>query len=222
MADYGGSYLKFLAELYEVVHKAGRQQKDIKVIAVSKTQPLSSLEQVYNVGCREFGENRVPEFLEKSAHRFQGHGPVHWHFIGPLQKNKVSKIIGKTTLVHSVDSVELARKISASSEEANTVTRVLIQVNTSGEHSKQGFTPEEFKTQLHDLKQLAGISIEGLMTMAPLTDNETRVRRAFSDLRKLRDDAGLVELSMGMSNDYKIAIEEGSTMIRIGSKIFTS
>lgn len=221
MSNYGTSYLKFLAELYEVTHKAGRHQKDIKVIAVSKTQPMSSLEQVYNMGCKDFGENRVPELLEKIAYRFHGHGDVRWHFIGQLQKNKVNKIIGKTAMIHSVDSVDLAKKISSASLEGGVVTKVLIQVNVSGEHSKQGFTPEEFKAHLFEMKALEGLSVDGLMTMAPLTDNEVTVRRVFSDLRKLRDSTGLAELSMGMSNDYKIAVEEGATMIRIGSKIFS-
>lgn len=220
MADYGGLYLKFLADLYEVVHSAGRKQKDVKVVAVSKTHPVSALEQVYAVGCHEFGENRVPEFLEKVAFPFRGHGEIHWHFIGPLQKNKVAKVIGKTTLIHSVDSLELAKKISEASLIAGLTTAVLLQVNTSGEASKQGFTPKEFVDTLSQLRELQGISLEGLMTMAPLTDDAGPIRRTFSALRKLRDDAGLVHLSMGMSNDYKIAVEEGATLLRIGSKIF--
>lgn len=221
MTDYTGSYQKFLAELYEVVHKAGRKQKDIKTVVVSKTQPADELMGLYNLGCCDFGENRVPELLEKMTFPFHGHGQVQWHFIGPLQKNKVNKIIGKTALIHSVDSVELAKKISEASIEASITTAVLIQVNASGESSKQGFTPAEFVTALPSLRELKGIKIEGLMTMAPLTEDEAPIRRTFSTLRKLRDDAGLVHLSMGMSNDFKIAIEEGATIIRIGSKIFS-
>jgi hypothetical protein len=221
MTDFGDSYLKFLAELYEIVHAAGRKQKDVKVVAVSKTHPVSALEQVYAKGCCEFGENRVPEFLEKTAFPFRGHGEVHWHFIGPLQKNKVSKILGKTTLIHSVDTLDLAKKISEGSAASGIVTSILAQVNTSGESSKQGFTPQEFNQAVSQLKELPGIKLEGLMTMAPLTDNEAVIRRAFAALRKLRDDAGLVHLSMGMSNDYKIAVEEGSTILRVGTKIFS-
>ncbi len=221
MTDFGASYLKFLAELYEIVHAAGRKQKDVKVVAVSKTHPVSVLEQVYAKGCCEFGENRVPEFLEKAAFPFRGHGDVHWHFIGPLQKNKVAKIIGKTTLIHSVDSYDLAKKISEASVESGVITAILAQVNTSGESSKQGFTPQEFTQTLQLLKELPGITLEGLMTMAPLTENEVTIRRTFATLRKLRDDAGLLHLSMGMSNDYKIAVEEGATLLRVGSKIFS-
>lgn len=221
MPDYGASYIKFLADLYEVVHQSGRKQKDVKVVAVSKTHPLSALEQVYGLGCTEFGENRVPEFLEKSTHKFSGHGDVHWHFIGPLQKNKVGKIIGKTTLIHSVDALDLAKKISEASINSNITTSVLLQVNTSGESSKQGFTPQEFVEALPQLKELQGLVLEGLMTMAPLTEDAAPIRRAFGALRKLRDDAGLVHLSMGMSNDYKIAVQEGATILRIGSKIFS-
>lgn len=220
MTRPGENYLKFLAELYETAHRYGRKQGEIQVVAVTKTHSGSEVEELYRAGCLDFGENRVPELLEKMSYPFRGHGDPRWHFIGPLQKNKVNKLIGKTALIHSIDTIDLAKKVSESSLASEKKTAVLIQVNTSGESSKQGFTPEEFVNSLEEMRSFPGISIEGLMTMAPLIDDPIVIRRAFSKLRKLRDDAKLTHLSMGMSNDYAIAIEEGATLLRIGSKLF--
>lgn len=184
----------------------------VKIVAVSKGCSLEQILALYEVGCRDFGESRVQEALLKIE---KAPKDIRWHFIGKLQKNKVRKVIGKFFLIHSVDSFDLAEKISQVSQEMNVVTSILFEVNTSGEPSKSGFKPEEVR-----LINLSGISLKGLMTMAPLTDNIHIIRKTFSDLRLLRDKLGLKELSMGMSSDYWIAIEEGATMLRLGSCIF--
>jgi PLP dependent protein len=177
--------------------------------------------EAYQVGCRDFAESRVNDALKKMETL---PADIRWHFIGKLQKNKVSKAIGRFCLIHSVDSRELAEKISVASLNQNLVTKILLQVNTSKEESKSGLSSEEWKQHLDYLFTLQGVEIQGLMTIAPLTMNEWRIRQTFSYLRLLRDEIGrdLPILSMGMSHDFHIAIQEGSTLVRIGSKIFIS
>ena len=218
-------YHAILEEVAERTVQSGRSQSDVKVITVSKTWPLQDLLPIYQEGCRYFGENRVMEALEKSE---QGPSDVLWHFIGPLQKNKVNKVIGVFDCLHSIQNVELAEKISTASLQKGLTTNILLQVNTSGELSKQGFTEESCRQNIEALWKLPGIKVKGLMTMAPFTQDEKIVRHCFAGLRNLRDilrqDLGqsdvLVDLSMGMSNDYLIAIDEGATLLRLGTCIF--
>ena len=147
---------------------------------------------------------------------------IRWHYIGKIQSNKIDIILGNFSLLHSVDSLELAQLIDQKSQKKKIVTPILLQVKFSHEETKQGFTPAGCKSALKNLKDLPGISIDGLMTMAPLTQDQDMIRDCFMQLRKLRDELGLSHLSMGMSQDYSLAIEEGATLLRIGSGIFSS
>ncbi len=203
--------------------EAGRNPAEISLVVVTKGQPQEAIEMLYQMGVRDFGENRVQEALEKME---KSPKDIRWHFIGKLQKKKVSKVIGRFTLIHSVDSSRLAEKLSTASMEHGVVTSVLLEANTSGEGAKSGLSPVEWKQEYGRLLDLEGIKISGLMTMAPLTDDEGVIRNCFSKLRQLRDElqeigGELPALSMGMSQDYPIAIEEGATHLRIGSAIFT-
>ena len=204
-----------MSSYLSILEKVAR--KDITVIAVSKQRSIEEIKIAYNQGCRDFGENRIPEALEKMALLPKD---INWHFIGALQKNKVNKAIGHFGLIHSVDNPELAAKIAKSSEAANVTTSILLQVNTSGEASKQGLNPEAWRPYLESLFALKNIEIKGLMTMAPLTEDTALIRQTFRTLREFRDELNLPLLSMGMSHDYKIAIEEGANLLRIGTSIF--
>lgn len=211
------NYQRVLEDVNQHAIKFGRDPDEIKVIAVSKNQPLTNIERLNEMGCQDFGENRIQEALLKiEASKM----PLKWHFIGPLQKNKVRKAIGKFDLIHSVDSPELVSKISEISQECSLKTSLLLQVNISDESSKQGFSPESLLDNYGIIAQLPSIKIEGLMTMAPFVKDEKLIRRCFSTLYQLKEKLGLKHLSMGMSQDYHLAIEEGATMLRIGSAIF--
>ncbi|MGM0440718.1 MAG: YggS family pyridoxal phosphate-dependent enzyme [Chlamydiota bacterium] len=211
-------YMKVLEDVAAVARSCGRKPEEITVVAVSKYIPLPDIQTVYSEGCRDFGESRLTEALEKAAHLPQG---VRWHLIGSLQSKKVNKAIGKFDLIHSVDTLKLAHKISSSSLSHNITTNILLQVNTSGEESKHGFAVEECISAFEEVQNLPNIKVEGLMTMAPATEDTSIIRRCFKQLAELRDQLGVKHLSMGMSNDYRIAIEEGSTMVRVGSRIFS-
>lgn len=194
-------------EILEKTNKAGA-----KLIVVSKNQPISKILEVYQQGCRDFGENRIHEALKKIEIAPSG---INWHLIGTLQKNKVNKTLGKFSLIHSVDSFELAEKLSKGSHQS-----ILLQVNTSGELSKHGLSIEEWRPYLDSLFSLPNISIQGLMTMAPLTKDTHVIRQTFCKLRQFGEELKLPHLSMGMSHDYELALEEGATIIRIGTAIF--
>ena len=218
-------YLKLLSHIHDTAKQCGRDPAGIKLLAVTKGYSLDHILPAYQAGCRDFGENRVQEALGKMP---EGPKNLQWHLIGTLQKKKVRKVVGKFHLIHSIDSQELAQKVSECSEEEGLVTSVLLQANISGEETKHGFAPGELIENIDQLIQMKGISVEGLMTMAPLIESEEKIRRCFSKLRELRDalqmlvgdKARFKELSMGMSHDYRIAIEEGATILRIGTAIF--
>lgn len=211
--------------------KAGRKFSDIQLVAVSKGQETEAIFELYNAGQRNFGENRVHEALDKIALLPKD---ISWHFIGTLQQNKVRKVVGAFSLIHSVESVELAAKIDTVSREMGIKSDILIQVNTSKEMTKHGLSEEQLIREFHEYLQLENIRVLGLMTMAPkfLTQSEDEflvARLAFSDLRKLKDKLITLypeiktyfkELSMGMSQDFELAIHEGATIIRIGSLLF--
>jgi len=207
-----------------VAKMTGRSANDITLVAVTKGISWNQCSWLYDLGQRHFGENRI---AEASAKMDAAPNDCLWHFIGTLQSNKVRKIIGKFSLIHSVDSFELAEKISQCSLEQNIITKILLQANTSGEASKHGLSPEKWKRSYEKLLSLNGLIIQGLMTMAPATNDENAIHQCFASLRHLRDDlqtytsknAPMSDLSMGMSNDFKIAIAEGATIVRIGSAI---
>lgn len=219
------NYQNTLRDIERIALECKRDPKEITLIAVSKYAPFEKVMEAYHGGCRNFGESRPQEALVKIE---QSPKDIKWHLIGTLQKNKVNKAIGHFSLIHSVDSFDLAKKISAASEKASIATPILIQVNISGEESKHGLSKEEWRNCFNELIQLPNLELHGLMTMAPLTEDKNIVRKTFSSLREFREELLpkvirkelFKELSMGMSHDYPIAIEEGATMVRIGSKIF--
>lgn len=200
-----------------------RNSSEIKLIAVSKTFGTDAIEKVYNEGLRDFGENKAQELSAK--YELLG-DKITWHFIGHLQRNKVRIVVPAASYIHSVDSLQLAAEINKYAVKNNKIQKVLLQVKTSEEESKYGI---ENRSELLDLagycSELQNLRVEGLMTIAPLTEDEGIIRQSFKHLRKLKDDLNvngfnLKELSMGMTSDFEIAIEEGATMLRIGSAIF--
>ncbi|MCB0280861.1 MAG: YggS family pyridoxal phosphate-dependent enzyme [Calditrichaeota bacterium] len=194
-----------------------------RIVAVSKRQANDAVQQLYNEGQRLFGENQVQEFLSK-----KGKLPpdIEWHFIGTLQKNKVNKIVGEVRLIHSVDNFPLAEKINNRAENLGIQQDVLIQVNISGEISKSGFSIDELKRCFADLLDLSNLKINGLMTIGDHVDDAQQIGQTFRKCKQILEDLNnqyklsLNELSMGMSGDYKLAIEEGATLVRIGSLLF--
>jgi pyridoxal phosphate enzyme (YggS family) len=204
--------------------RAGRSEP-VTLVAVTKTHPPEVVRAAIAAGIGDVGENRVQELEEKVAE--VGREAVRWHLIGHLQRNKAAKAVALADLVHSLDSVRLAEALSAQAARLGATVRALAQVNASGEETKGGFEPPELVDALGKIGELPGIRVEGLMTMAPFTDDEAVLRRTFRRTRELLDDAARQvpalagrQLSMGMSNDYEIAVEEGATLVRVGSVLF--
>lgn len=210
-------------KIAEICDNSGRNYKEIKLIAVSKTNPLSVIEDAYSAGIIDFGENKAQELRDKSK---LVESSFNWHFIGHLQTNKVKYVIDSAEYIHSVDTIKLASTIDSKASSINKVQKILIEVNTSGESSKFGIHNfENLRSFIEECSSYSNLEVKGLMTMAPYTSDENIIRKCFSELRdmkeKLNDQwSNISELSMGMTNDYKIAIEEGSTMLRIGTAIF--
>lgn len=222
--DVVDNYIKLVAEVKSLASSCGRDSREIKIIAVSKKHQWEEVRGAYEVGCRDFGENRVQEAEGK---RVQAPTDVDWHLIGTVQRNKVRKILHHYHLIHSVDSIELADKISTCSVEEGLITPILLQVNTSGELTKHGLTASEWYAHFNHVTALPGIDVQGFMTMAPMSDEEGVIRACFRSLRMFKDRwnerLGIEKsnhLSMGMSHDYRIAIEEGATLLRIGTLLF--
>lgn len=205
--------------------RSGRRREEVTLIAVSKTKPAAMLEQIYEAGIREFGENKVQELSEKYN---QLPEDIHWHMIGHLQRNKVKQVIGKACLIHSVDSLRLAEQIETEAAKMNRIVPVLLEVNAAQEESKFGMALSETEEFVQKAAQLPHISIKGLMTIAPYVENPEDNRIHFRNLKQLSvdiakkniDNVSMDILSMGMTNDYEIAIEEGSTHVRVGTGIF--
>jgi len=201
----------------------GRAPADVKIVAVTKNVEVQQIRLAMNAGLRDFGENRVQEFIAKHS-LFPD---LQWHFIGTLQTNKVKHVVGRAYLIHSVDSHRLLEAIGNRAREHGVRQEVLLQVNVSGEDTKHGFSPRQTEEALVAASEMESVCVKGLMTMAPFGRPEDS-RWVFADLRNLRDTlcamqlngVELEELSMGMTNDYRIAIEEGSTIVRIGRAIF--
>lgn len=213
------------ASIAEAAAKAGRDANEIMLVAVSKTKPLAMVRIAYNLGVTDFGENRVQDALPKIA-EFHPAG-LRWHMIGHLQSNKVSKVVGAFDSVQSVDSLHLAQALNRHAEEQSIRLPVLLQVNVSGEESKEGVALAEAPEVARQIVALPQLDVRGLMTIAPLVENPEEVRPVFRGLRELRDrlreelpQCAWQHLSMGMTDDYQIAIEEGATIVRIGRAIF--
>ena len=209
----------------EACVRSGRERSAVKLIAVSKTKPVSLLQEAYDCGCRDFGENHVQEIVEKYDKLPKD---IRWHMIGHLQKNKVKYIIDKVCMIHSVDSYDLAREISKRALNAGIVMPILIEVNTGGEESKSGISPENTIDIIKRISILPGIEVHGLMTVPPIAkipeDNRTFFRMLYKlsvDINEQKiDNIKMGELSMGMSGDYQTAIEENATFVRVGTAIF--
>ena len=204
---------------------SGRDPKDITLIAVTKTKPFEMLMEAYDEGIRDFGENKVQDLVAKWE---LAPKDSRFHMIGHLQKNKVKYLIGKAFLIHGVDSYELAAEIEKQSAKTNTVTNILIEVNVAGEETKFGVSLEETKDLVKKIAVLPHVHIKGLMTIAPYVDIDEDNRQYFVDLRHLLididkeniDNVDMDVLSMGMTGDYKVAVSEGATYVRVGTGIF--
>lgn len=218
-----------LHEVQENIRKAcersGRNPEDVTLIAVSKTKPVSDIEQIYAAGIREFGENKVQEMNDKQKVL---PGDINWHMIGHLQRNKVKYIVDNVAMIHSVDSVRLAEEISKEAVKKNVIVDILVEVNVAKEESKFGLYTEDVRQFVEQISKLPGINIKGLMTSAPFVDNPEDNRQYFKKLKDLSvdinakniDNVHMDFLSMGMTNDYVVAVEEGATHVRVGTAIF--
>lgn len=213
------------AHIKEAAQRAARSEDDITLIAVSKTYPVTAIKEAVLEGCTDFGENHVQELMSKIDSVKEN---VNWHLIGHLQTNKVKYVVGKTSLIHSMDSLKLAEEIEKQSAKRGIITNVLVEVNVADEATKYGFKLDEVMGVMKILNTMPHIKVEGLMTVAPYVENPEKNRPIFRKLYELSvdiqkqnlDNISTSILSMGMSNDYQIAIEEGATMVRVGTAIF--
>ncbi len=208
--------------------RAGRDPQTITLVAVSKTKPMAAIAAAYHAGQRDFGENRLEELWSKvEAAKQLGLHEIRWHLIGTIQSRKTDQAVGPFALIHSIDRDKIAQRLSRDAEAAHCVLSVLLEVNVSGEASKHGFQPAALLSTARELLALPGIRVEGVMTMAPLVDEAEAARPVFRRLHQLREELRIrypasqwPHLSMGMTNDFEVAIEEGATLVRIGSAIF--
>jgi len=216
------------SEIIDTCSQIGRNPNEVTVLSVTKTHPPELIVRAMEAGIVKFGENYAQEMREKGSLEltFDGLTP-EWHFIGHLQTNKVKYIAPFVEMIHSVDSVKLAKEISKQAEKNNRNINCLLQVNTSGEHSKSGCSPEEIFKLCESVQDISNISVLGLMTIGSFSDNELVVRKEFNLLREIREDLKArypendwKHLSMGMSGDYLLAVEDGATIVRIGTTIF--
>lgn len=212
-------------KIRQACQRSGRREEDVTLISVSKTKPVEMLKEAYEAGSRDFGENRVQEIMEKYG---QMPEDVRWHMIGHLQKNKVRQVIDKAVLIHSVDTVELAEQIEKDAAKRDLTVDILLEVNVAEEESKFGFRAEEVEAAVMKIKEFPHVHIKGLMTIAPFVSNSEDNREVFKKLYQLYvdirskniDNVNMSVLSMGMTGDYEVAVEEGATMIRVGTGIF--
>ncbi len=208
-------FLDIQQRIQNACQRAGRNPDQVKLVAISKGHTLAEIEAaILQHGHRILGENRIQEWQQKTTLE-----PIEWHFIGNLQRNKVKYCL-PFYLIHSLNSERLANELQDFGEKQNHIFKVLIEVNVAGEHSKQGVDVESLETLVAHTQTLPNVSLEGLMTMAPYSDTPDTARPYFAHLRQIRDRLGLKELSMGMSGDFEVAIEEGATIVRVGTALF--
>lgn len=213
------------AEIEEACRRVKREAKEVKLLAVSKTVPVAVLAEAYQGGQVLFGESRAQELKCKVPLLPE---EISWHFIGTLQRNKVKDVVGRVALIHSVDSLALAREINKRAGKKGLLVDLLLQVNVAGEETKRGFTPLEVVASAREIGQLPAVRLKGLMTLAPYVENAEKVRPFFRELKALAQTleqlqlpgVQMQELSMGMSHDFTVAVEEGATIVRLGSRIF--
>ena len=225
MSFVGENYLKVLENVKRLCRESGRNESECTLVAVSKTKPVDMIKDAYEAGCRDFGENYVQELVDKIP---QLPDDIRWHMIGHLQTNKVKYIVGKTYLIHGVDSVKLAKEIGKQSVKTGTVSDILLEVNIGNEESKFGFKPDELLSAVSEIASIEGIRVRGLMTSAPICENPEENRVFFRNMKQLSidikkqktDNVYMDFLSMGMSGDYESAIGEGATFVRVGTAIF--
>jgi len=211
--------------ILDACDRAGRLRGDVTLISVSKTKPPEMIEEAYRLGKREFGENKAQEMKEKYELL---PGDINWHFIGHLQTNKVKYVVGRACLIHSVDSLRLAEAIEQESAKKDVISQILVEVNVAEEESKFGVSPEGTLGLVEQIARLPHVHIQGLMTIAPYVENPEENREIFRRLRELSvdirgkniDNVSMDVLSMGMTGDYQVAIEEGATYVRVGTGIF--
>ena len=205
--------------------KVGRDVNEVTLIAVSKTKPYTAIEEALPTGVKDYGENKVQELCDKYEILPKD---IKWHMIGHLQRNKVKYLVGKASLIHSVDSIRLAEQIEKEFAKADEIANILIEVNMAQEESKFGITSEETEQLVREIAKFPHIRIKGLMTIAPYTDNPESNRVYFRNMKKLSvdienkniDNVSMSVLSMGMTGDYQVAVEEGATLVRVGTGIF--
>ena len=213
------------AKIAAACERATRNPEDVLLVAVSKTKPLSDVEELIKCNQQDFGENKVQELVDKYENVSTS---VNWHLIGHLQTNKVKYIVDKACLIHSVDSVHLAKEIEKEAAKKGVIAKILIQVNIAKEDTKFGISEEDIYDLIDEIKNFEHIQIEGLMTIAPFVENPEKNRVHFRNLHQLSldikskniDNVNMNVLSMGMTNDYEVAIEEGATIVRVGTGIF--
>lgn len=211
--------------ILEACKRVGRDSKEVTLVAVSKTKPVSMIEEAYAERIRDFGENKVQELCDKNQILPED---IRWHMIGHLQRNKVKQVIDKTVLIHSVDSLRLAKQIEQEAAKKNIVVDILLEVNVAEEESKFGFHLAETEQAIIEISNFSHIKMKGLMTIAPFVENSEQNRPIFKKLNKFFvdmqgkniDNVNMSILSMGMTGDYEIAIEEGATLVRVGTGIF--
>lgn len=212
-------------KIADALERGKSSAREVTLIAVSKTKPLEDLWEAYRAGARDFGENKVQELTDKIPNLPED---IRWHMIGHLQRNKVKYIVGRVYMIHSVDSLRLAEEISREAVKKNVTVRILMEVNVAGEDSKFGVSVQEAPGLAEEIGRLPGVALEGLMTIAPYVENPEDNRRFFSQLRQLAvdisakniDNVNMGVLSMGMTGDYEVAVEEGATLVRVGTGIF--
>lgn len=205
--------------------RSGRKREDVLLVAVSKTKPVEMIEEVMTAGIVDFGENKPQELRDKYEVLPQN---LRFHMIGHLQTNKIKYVIDRVVLIHSIDSIHLAEAVNAEAKKHNRIMPVLVEVNVAQEESKSGFLVEKTENAIREIAKLSNIRVEGLMTVAPFVENAEENRQYFVKLRKLSvdiaakniDNVTMHHLSMGMTGDYEVAIEEGATMVRVGTGIF--
>ena len=225
MSQIQDNLINVKRKIEEACLRSGREPEEVRLIAVSKTKPALMVQEAYDWGQRLFGENKPQEIRDKQPVL---PADIQWHMIGHLQRNKVKYVVGHAAMIHSVDSVRLAEAISEEAVRKQLTVPVLVEVNMALELSKFGLRPEDTEEFIETIAPLEGISIKGLMTIAPYTDDPEANRVYFRDLRNLSididskniDNVSMCELSMGMTGDYEVAVEEGATFVRVGTGIF--